>query len=78
MPTIHGHNVEIYHKPDFIGDVVITVQETTTDNSPDGRVTVVVAFEDLRTLVIAYMKQQMVNNISEMTESEFLHWNIFS
>lgn len=77
MPTIHGQSADIYHNFGFTGIVVIDVPGEVLVNTKPGRISIIVDFEDLRVLVLDYLRHQMIDNINSMNANEFENFLAF-
>jgi hypothetical protein len=77
MPTIRGTDTNFYHKSDFTGSVVLNVPTNAVVVAQPGRMSVEVDFDDIRILMLAYFRQQMIKNITEMNADELESFIVF-
>lgn len=78
MITHHGKTVTIFHNGDYSGSVIIYVDPDKVEAAPGNKLSVQIEFFELKTLVLKFMRDKMIEGIEEMEESDFEEWVTFS
>jgi hypothetical protein len=60
-------NTKMFHNGDFSGEIIMHVPESSVEDGLHGQKIVTIDFDDLRALVLEYLRRKSISNLENMT-----------